>query len=120
MGKKRQAPLLKDEWLSPALIAVLADVFERFDVDRDGSWSTEELQAYATACNGEPLDDDELEYSDQRNQPPPKSPPRPKTAKRDRKNATLASVDCAGVWGGEAVNDWVTDFGIESASAESG
>ena len=59
-GERRQA-LLKEDGLAPALIDVLAAVFNRFDEDGDGFWSVAEMQAFATVCNGKPFDADELQ-----------------------------------------------------------
>ncbi|KAG5461623.1 MAG: hypothetical protein BJ554DRAFT_6155 [Olpidium bornovanus] len=60
----RIKPLLDEEDEDGDLTAeferVLREVFERFDVDRDGEWSTDELQAFAAETNGEQFDDDSL------------------------------------------------------------
>lgn len=63
-GNKREqrASLLDGGELSHALQAALHQVFHKFDVDRDGALSTDELQAFARACNdGDCFSEEELQ-----------------------------------------------------------
>jgi len=77
MGKKsgknkdsvKKAVLLDpsgEHGLSDPFRVVLIEVFERFDVDRDGALCRDELQNFAVAANaGEDLQDDEVEQLQQ-------------------------------------------------------
>jgi len=62
-GSSFKVPLLdSEEWLSAQLLRALQIIFQRFDVDRDGTLNPAELQAFARACNdGTELDVDELD-----------------------------------------------------------
>ncbi|KAI8066459.1 hypothetical protein BC940DRAFT_302927 [Gongronella butleri] len=49
-----------DEFL-PVVEKILKEIFTKFDKDNDDVWSTEELQAFAEATNGEPFDSSSLQ-----------------------------------------------------------
>ncbi|ORX58677.1 hypothetical protein DM01DRAFT_321907 [Hesseltinella vesiculosa] len=49
-----------DEFL-PAVEKILKEIFAKFDKDNDNVWSTEELQAFAKATNGDSLDSNSLQ-----------------------------------------------------------
>lgn len=65
MGKNKsnkRPSLLDGDWFTHGCQLALEQVFRRFDKDRDGALSVEELQAFARACNGgESFDDDEID-----------------------------------------------------------
>jgi len=43
--------------MSDRLVEVLSEIFQRFDVNKDGEWDQTELDAFAIACNGSAFDD---------------------------------------------------------------
>lgn len=51
-GTKDEAPLMEGETLSRQLKAVLLELFQSFDKDRDGALRPEELDAFIYATNG--------------------------------------------------------------------
>jgi Ca2+-binding EF-hand superfamily protein len=51
----------EDGDLTPNFESVLSDIFDRFDIDRDGRFSLEELKSFALAANGTALSDDDVE-----------------------------------------------------------
>jgi Ca2+-binding EF-hand superfamily protein len=54
--------LLDDEdWFTPSAERVLTEIFEKFDVDKDGALNKNELDAFATATNGTPFDKETLQ-----------------------------------------------------------
>ncbi|CAO3679542.1 unnamed protein product [Umbelopsis vinacea] len=54
--------LLDDEDnFAPRFEQVLEEIFKRFDKDNKGSWTTQELNDFATQTNGKPFDKDTLE-----------------------------------------------------------
>jgi Ca2+-binding EF-hand superfamily protein len=52
--------ILEDSQLHPDLEKALRDVFDRFDVDKDGALNKEELDEFAKATNGEVFDKETL------------------------------------------------------------
>ena len=53
---KRPAVLTADgDWFVPEAEAALSEIFDRFDLDRDGQWNIKETQAFAVATNGKPF-----------------------------------------------------------------
>jgi Ca2+-binding EF-hand superfamily protein len=70
MGKKHgaaaaageQVALAKDNELTEQFEGVLRSLFKRFDVDKDGLLSIQELNGFCQACNaGKKFSDDEIE-----------------------------------------------------------
>ena len=65
MGKSKpnkRPSLLDGDWFTHGCQLALEQIFRRFDKDRDGALSEDELQAFARACNGgESFDDDEID-----------------------------------------------------------
>ncbi|KAI9199531.1 uncharacterized protein BJ171DRAFT_517844 [Polychytrium aggregatum] len=54
--------LLDDEdALIPAAAKALTEIFARFDVDQDGALNLQELNAFATATNGKPFDQESID-----------------------------------------------------------
>lgn len=51
---KDRLPLLdeEDDWFSPQFEAVLEELFDRLDMDKDGAWNLLEVQSFAQLCNG--------------------------------------------------------------------
>ncbi|ORY06716.1 hypothetical protein K493DRAFT_203001 [Basidiobolus meristosporus CBS 931.73] len=51
----------EEDTLHPLLEKALYEIFERFDEDKDGALNEKELEAFSSATNGEPFDEDTIE-----------------------------------------------------------
>ncbi|KAG2172705.1 hypothetical protein INT43_000052 [Umbelopsis isabellina] len=59
---KEPVQLLDDEEnFTPRFEQVLEEIFKRFDKGNKGSWTTEEINEFATQTNGKPFDKETLE-----------------------------------------------------------
>jgi Ca2+-binding EF-hand superfamily protein len=58
--KVKREPLIDDDTddFTPKCVAALEEIFQRFDVDKDGVLNEKELDEFAKACNGTPFDED--------------------------------------------------------------
>lgn len=61
-SRQRRAPILdsKSNWFTPDAEAVFISIFNRFDADKDGAWTVNEIQSFAQFTNGAMFSKDEL------------------------------------------------------------
>ncbi|CAM0140742.1 hypothetical protein VKS41_008010 [Umbelopsis sp. WA50703] len=61
MPKEPVQLLDEEENFTPRFEQVLEEIFKRFDKGNKGSWTTEEINEFATQTNGKPFDKETLE-----------------------------------------------------------
>jgi len=49
----------EDEWFTPECESLLKEIFETFDLDKDGYWNEKEMDSYFSKTNGKKLSSDD-------------------------------------------------------------